>query len=136
MIFSRSNIKIELPHQLTISNVPIDRKHEARFPGVIMDEKLNWSRHISTVISKMARYVGIMCKIKKFLPLSAQIQIYHSFVQSHINFCSLVWGFSSKINIETIFSCQKRGIRAVFPGFVYYKYKYGHLPGHTKSAFF
>ena len=135
MIFSRSNTKIELPNQLTISNVPIDRKHEARFLGVIMDEKLNWSRHITTVISKMARYVGIMCKIKKFLPLSARIQIYHSFVQSHINFCSLVWGFSSKTNIEAIFSSQKKGIRAVIPGFIYYKYKDGHLPGHTKSAF-
>ena len=83
----------------------------------------------------MARYVGIMYKIKKFLPLRARLQIYHSFVQSHINYCSLVWGFSSKSNVNSLFLKQKIGIRAVMPGYVNYKYKDGKLPGHTKSAF-
>ena len=83
----------------------------------------------------MTRYVGLMYKIKKLLPLSARLQIYHSLVQSHINYCVLVWGFSCRTNIEAIFTKQKMGIRAVIPGFVNYKYKNGQLPGHTKSAF-
>ena len=83
----------------------------------------------------MSRYVGIMYKIKKFLPLKIRLQIYHSFVQSHINFCSLVWGFSSKSNIEAIFTKQKIGMRAVIPGFINYKFKDGKTPGHTKAAF-
>ena len=87
-----------------------------------MDENLNWSQHIATVKSKMARYVGILYKIKKYLPLNARLQIYHSFVQSHVNYCSLVWGFSSKHNIELIFAKQKKGLRAVIPGYIKYKY--------------
>ena len=83
----------------------------------------------------MARYIGLMYKIKKLLPLSARLQIYHSLVQSHINFCILVWGFSCRTNIDAIFAKQKIGIRAVIPGFVNYKYKNGKLPGHTKLAF-
>ena len=133
MIFSRS--KVDLPRPLIISNTPIERKTEARFLGVIMDESLNWSSHVKTVRSKMSRYVGIMYKIKKFLPLKVRLQIYHSFVQSHINFCSLVWGFSSKSNIEAIFTKQKIGMRAVIPGFINYKFKDGKIPGHTKAAF-
>ena len=76
-----------------------------------------------------------MYKLKKFLPIGARLQIYHSFVQCHINYCSLVWGFSSKSNIDALFSKQKKGLRAVMPGYVNYKYKDGILPGHTKSAF-
>jgi hypothetical protein len=76
-----------------------------------------------------------MYKIKTFLPLKARLQIFHSFVQSHINYCSLVWGFSAKSNIESIFACQKKGLRAVVPGFVNYFYKDGKLPAHTKSSF-
>mgnify|MGYP006161042577 CR=1 FL=1 len=83
----------------------------------------------------MSRYVGIMYKIKKFLPLKARLQIYHSFVQSHLNFCSLVWGFCSKSNIDAIFSKQKKGLRAVIPGFINYKFRDGEIPGHTKSFF-
>ena len=83
----------------------------------------------------MSRYVGIMYKIKKFLPSKALLQVYHSFVQSHINFCSLVWGFSCKSNIEAIFRKQKKGMRAVIPGYIKYFYKDGITPGHTKEYF-
>ena len=114
MIFSRSRL-IDLPSPLIICETAIERKHEARFLGVIIDESLNWSRHIQTVLSKMSRYIGIMYKIKKYLPLKARIQIYHSFVQSHLNYCSLVWGFTCKSNIETLFSRQKRDCVQSFP---------------------
>ena len=133
MIFSRQ--KVDLPSPLFISTKLIERKQEAKFLGIIVDESLNWSKHVETLQSKMSRYVGIMYKLMKFLPLRARLQIYHSFVQSHINYCSLVWGFSSKSNLNTISSKQKKGLRAVMPGYVNYKYKKGILPDHTKSAF-
>ena len=38
--------------------------------------------------------MGNMYKIKRHLPLEVQLQISHSFVQIHLNFCSLVWGYS------------------------------------------
>ena len=134
MIFSRSRC-IDLPAPLVISKTVIERKKEARFLGVIIDESLNWTLHVKTILSKMSRYVGIMYKIKKFLPLTARLQIYHSFVQSHLNFCSLVWGFSAKSNIEALFSKQKKGLRAVVPGFINYKFRDGETPGHTKPFF-
>ena len=134
MIFSRSR-GIELPSPLVISNTAIERKKEARFLGVIIDESLSWSAHIKTVLSKMSRYVGIMYKIKKYLPVTARLQIFHSFVQSHINFCCLIWGFAAKSHIEAIFTKQKKGIRAIIPGYINYKFKDGKIPGHTKSAF-
>ena len=76
-----------------------------------------------------------MYKLKRFLPLLARLQIYHSFVQSHLNFCSLVWGFAAKSNIESLFMKQKIGLRAVIPGFSNSWYKDGELPVHTKRSF-
>ena len=135
MIFSRQHVDTERP--LIIANTYIERKTETRFLGVIVDEKLTWTQHIKTLHSKMSRYVGVMYKIKHYLPLKARLNlnIYHSLVQSYINYCSLVWGFTVKSNIETLFSKQKKGIRAVIPGFVNYQYRDGNLPGHTKSFF-
>ena len=135
MIFSRSR-KIELPTPLFLSNLLIEQKSEARFLGVIVDQNLTWSRHVKTVRSKMARYLGLMYKLKGQLPVRVRIQIYHSFVQSHINFCSLVWGFSAKSNIESLFTAQKKGMRAIVPGFINYRFRLdGTLPGHTKAYF-
>ena len=63
MIFSRTK-NIELPEPLIISETLIEHKREARFLGVIMDESLDWSRHVNAVQSKMSRFVGIMYKMK------------------------------------------------------------------------
>ena len=134
MIFSKS--KIRLPDfNISIDNTTIERKSEARFLGVIVDERLTWSKHISALKTKMARYLGIMYKIKGQLPEKARLLIFQSLVQSHINFCSLVWGFASKTLIEGLFAKQKQGIRAVTSGYVNYKYKDGAPPAHTKPYF-
>ena len=133
MLFSRQNI--ELPDEFKILNKKIDRVKEVRFLGVIVDEKLNWSAHIKTLKSKMSRYIGILCKIKKLLPIQAKMQIFQSLIQYHLNYCSIVWGFTAKSNIESLFQIQKKGIRAIVPGFINYKYRDGELPGHTKPYF-
>ena len=83
----------------------------------------------------MCRYIGVMYKIKNRITQRARLQIYHSFVQSHINYCSTVWGHASSTLIDSLFSQQKKGIRAVIPGFINYRYKDGETPGHTKPYF-
>ena len=120
---------------LKINNFEIKRVHEARFLGVIVDDKLTWSAHIRALKSKMSRYIGIMYKIKSKIPINIRLQIYHSFVQSHLNFCTLVWGFTNRSNIEMLFRMQKKAIRAVMPGYVNYFYKDGKLPTGTKQWF-
>ena len=118
-----------------IAGKVIDRVSEARFLGVIVDEKLSWSKHISAIKIKMARYMGIMYRLKTSLPLRVRLQLHHSFVQSHLNYCSLVWGFASKSLIDSLFVKQKQGLRTVMPGYVNYFYKNGRLPAHTKNSF-
>ena len=133
MIFSKRKVKDTA--EIEIDGTTISRSSEACFLGVIMDDKLTWSKHIEAVKLKMARYLGIMYRIRYQLPLKARLQIYHSFVQSHINYCSLVWGFAAKSNIEKLFIAQKKGVRATAPGFMQYFYEDGVLPTHTKSSF-
>ena len=133
MVFSPR--KISTYQDVYIAGTKIERKTEARFLGVIIDEKLNWSSHILAVKTKMARYIGLLYKLKKLLPLNARLNIFQSFVQSHLNYCSLVWGFASRSRIDSLFTKQKVGLRAVIPGYVNYRYKNGTIPGHTKDSF-
>ena len=84
----------------------------------------------------MTRYLGIMHKLKSQLSVKIRIEIYHSFVQSHKNFCSHVWVFCAKSNIESqLLYAQKKCISTLVPRFVNYKYRLdGTLPGHTKES--
>ena len=57
MLFSRKRNLEDFV--VTINNVKIERKTEARFLGDIVDEKLNWSKHIETHKSKMSKHLNI-----------------------------------------------------------------------------
>ena len=134
MIFSHKKIEYS-KIDVSIAGTRITRVTEARFLGVIIDEKLTWSKHIAAVRIKMSRYMGIMYRIKRHLPLKVRLQLFHSFVQSHLNFCSLVWGFASKSLINSLFTKQKQGVRMLMQGYVNYFYRDGQMPAHTKDSF-
>ena len=51
MVFTKKNIDLSSLH-IRIDNTPIERKSEAKFLGVIVDERLTWAAHIKAVKSR------------------------------------------------------------------------------------
>ena len=137
MIFSNINIGQLSNLKPTINNIPIERKKTAKFLGVFVDEKLSWSHHINTICTKISKNTGILYKMKGILPQKAMLTLFHSFIQSHLNYCSLIWGLGSKNSIKKLFICQKKAIRTLIPGFVnyYYNTETEQQPAHTKETF-
>ena len=135
MIFTRKRVDDFCNITLKINNVPIERKNVTRFLGVLIDDKMSWKNHIAAIKTKMSRHIGIMYKLRHVLPTSARLQIYNSLIQSHLEYCSLIWGSSSKSNIDSLFTTQKKAVRSIMPGYVNHYYRDGVLPTHTKSAF-
>ena len=135
MIFTRSrNLNVNNFHA-KYNNIPVEKKSEACFLGVLMDDKLTWKHHIAALKIKMSRYISVLYKLKSILPLAARMHIYNSLIQSHLNYCSLVWGMSCKSNIELLFVTQKKAIRALNPNKTNYFYKDGICPTHTKPIY-
>ena len=135
MVFTRRRHSLLNSYEPYIGETKIERKKVSRFLGVLLDEKLTWSYHIAAVKAKMSRFIGSLYKLKKILPLKARLLSFNSLVQSHLNYCSLIWGFTNKCKIEQLFSAQKKAIRAIMPGFINFFYKDGEIPTHTKSFF-
>ena len=86
MIFSQTNNKFSNLN-LSLHGVQLKRETESKFLGVIIDEKLTWKKHITTLKTKMARYLGVMYRLRTQIPLKARLLIFHSFIQSHLNYC-------------------------------------------------
>ena len=137
MIFSNIDIGDLNSHQPTMNNRPIERKYVAKFLGVLVDSRLQWTHHIKSLSTKMSRNCGILYKMKGILPQKAMLTLYHSFIQSHLNYCSLIWGLGSKNSLKSLFTCQKKAIRALIPGYVNYYYNRAteEPPKHTKQTF-
>ena len=101
MLFSRSKTELQSPP--TLCNKAIERESESSFLGVIVNAKLTRAKHIQAVRSKMLRYIGIMYKLKKVLPLRSRIQIYDSFVQS-----PFFYPLASKAHIDGLFANKRK----------------------------
>ena len=135
MIFTRKQNSMLESYEPKVGSIKIERKRVTRFLGVLIDEKLTWSQHIAAVKAKTSRYVGTLYKLKSKLPLKARLLSFNSLVQSHLNYCSLIWGTTNKSKIEQLFATQKRAIRAIMPGYINYYYRDGENPTHTKEFF-
>ena len=90
----------------------INHVSSTTFLGVILDDKLSWNNHISQLCSTISRNIGILRKLY-FLPQNILKLLYHSLISSHLSYCSMTWGFSSKCNLKRIHLLQKRAIRII-----------------------
>ena len=61
-----SNKSADESLNITIRNIKINKVNKSKFLGVIIDDKLNFSNHISCVIGKIARAFGILNKLSSF----------------------------------------------------------------------
>ena len=136
MVFTnRHNIEKDL--NIKLNGVNIDYTDRERFLGVIMDSRLSWNSHINTLSSKISRNAGIIYRLKGLVPESVLRNLYNSFIQSHLNYCSSVWGLGTKSSLNKLFTSQKKSVRAIENRYnnCYYNPDTGELPCHTKDIF-
>ena len=104
MIFQRnSGPKIEL----YIENSEFERVENFNFLGLTLNQKLDWIPHLTITAQKAACGLGILKRLKSYLPSSTLKTLYYSLVHSHFQYQLLNWGYNCK-NLEKL---QKRAIR-------------------------
>ena len=88
VIFHPSQKKVQYPINLIINNKILEEKKYVKYLGIIMDCNINWKQHIHELSKKVSRSIGILSKLRHYVPQSILIQIYYSIVQ----FLSLYMG--------------------------------------------
>ena len=69
---------------------------------VTIDKKLNFHKHIAGLCRKISRQISVFNRFKCLIPLDAKLQLYHSFILSHLSNCSKVWHFCLKSNSDKL----------------------------------
>ena len=98
----------EIP-KLKIHNMTIERTSEFNFLGLNINDKMNWATHTKCIANKISRSIGILNRMKNFLPLSVLKTMYSSLILSHLTFCITAWGFEC----SRLFKLQKKAIRII-----------------------
>ena len=112
IVFSKSYRPedVDLP-PVIIDGISITRVFSAKFLGIIIDHKLSWSEHISSVNKVICRNSGVISKIRHFLPASSLVLLYNTLIYPYLNYCNIVWASVSNTKMYSLFVSQKRAIR-------------------------
>ena len=56
---------------LSLDNTALERVNSLKFLGVILDETINWNRHIELVENKISKNIGILYRVLLYLNIES-----------------------------------------------------------------
>ena len=96
------------PLNIELCRTPISRKTNVTFLGIQIDEKLKFDIHIANIAKKLSKNVGIFYKLRNILQLNTLKCLYHSFIESYINYCLLIYGNAYSSHLKPLEIVQKK----------------------------
>ena len=81
--------------------------------GVLIADKLNFQEHIKHLEKKFSRSVGILSKLKNYLPNHASFKLYYRLVDSHLLYGLKVWVDTYSTYLSKSITIQNKALRIV-----------------------
>ena len=81
--------------------------------GVITDESMNWEEQLKTVKRKIKNGLGAMFKLTNILSQKQLATVYRALIESHLRYCSVIWGSLSNSKLESPQRLQNRARRLI-----------------------
>jgi hypothetical protein len=92
----------------------LERVDSIKYLGVILDSKLTWAQHISQLCDKLSQIVGILYRLKDFLPSETLRLIYFSLFQSRLQYALCIWGVAADIHTKKLLGLQKKALKNIY----------------------
>ena len=77
-----------------------------------MEQHLDWIVHVKNVIPKLDKAIGILSKIRHYVPIFLLKTIYYSLFNSYLIYACQVWGQNKKY-LEKLSTRQDKAIRII-----------------------
>ena len=96
-----------------LDEVSLERVNSTKFLVVIIDENLTWKHHIDAISKTISRNIGMLTKLKHYVPGYILYSLYCTLVLPYINYGILIWGNTYKVYLDKNFKLQKWAIRTI-----------------------
>ena len=108
-----TSARSELLTKPMISGVTLKLADTVKCLGVFIDNQLSWKPHIAYVTNKVNKVLGVMCKIRRYLPVSAMKTIYFALVHSVMSYCLEIWSCAFPTLLEPLTRAQNKILRVI-----------------------
>jgi hypothetical protein len=79
-----------------LNGQPIPRIHSISCLSVTLDETISWDEYIETIWKKVGAGVGMLKRIKPYIPANMLQSIYSALIQPYFDYCSPLWDICNK----------------------------------------
>ena len=100
-------------NKVTINGVNIKSVFQSKCLGMIIDNRLTWSRHISSVRKSFSRKFYLLRRIS-FLPIATQEEIYFKTIIPSVVYGMLVWGSCPDSSLQPLEDLHARAARIIY----------------------
>ena len=126
VVFRPYNKKLPANFYIKINKYKIKPCPYVKYLGVLIDEHLSWNTHINSLCQQLSQSIGIISKIRHYVPLKSCISVYYAIFYSYLRYGCLTWQFAAKQLIQKIEIIHKKCIRVL---------NFSHPQDHTLPLF-
>jgi hypothetical protein len=98
---------------IVIDDTIIENVDQIKYLGVIVDEKLDFSKNSELVIKKLNKKLGFIRRQGFKMNEASRVLYYKSIVQPHLDYCSFLIHMSCKSQIDKMQKIQNKFLRAI-----------------------
>ena len=93
---------------------PSEMKNYIRYLGILIDSNLSWKFHVDYVSQKVSKTIGIIAKLRHFVPCHVLLTLYHSLILPYISYGICAWVKGAETHRHKLLVLQKRALRLMF----------------------
>ena len=79
--------------------LPLEQKSYVKYLGLLIDSNLSWKNHIGHITSKISKTVGIIARLRYYVPTSVLLTIYQCLIFPYLSHGIVAWGHAAQTYI-------------------------------------
>ena len=113
VVFRHPRKQVKFNFKIKIDGKKLIPSKYVKYLGILIDQHLNWNYHINLLTSKLSRAVGMLAKIRHYVPNETLRSIYFSIFSSLLSYGSQIFGMASNNQFQRLESLQNKAIRLI-----------------------
>ena len=72
---------------------------------------MSWAPQIESTNKKITKSIGILCKLRHYVPENSLKTFYNASIQSHVDYGLILWGNAARVHLNKIELSLKKAVR-------------------------
>ena len=98
---------------IQFKNKHLKRVNSCKFLGLTINEHLSWKPHMQWLLQKLRCSYHVINKVKQYLDKSSLLTLYHSLINSYVQYCVISWCHGNASMIQKLQKVSTKAINLI-----------------------